>query len=106
MLKCLSDCWSIEDEKTRSDEAGEEIIEHIEDVRPSAGVEVDHVTIRDAVDDDVDNVDSHERDCIYHANLGGNNVASLLHILVLNCKVLVSLGLEESIEVEVSVDCD
>ena len=106
MLKSLSDCWSIEDEKTRSDEAGEEIIEHIEDVRPGASVEVDHVSVRDAVDDDVDNVDSHERDCINHANLCGNNVASLLHILVLNCKVLVGLSLKESIEVEVSVDCD
>ena len=105
MLKCLSDCWSIEDEKTRSNEAGEEIIEHIEDVRPGAGVEVDHVTVRDAVDDDVDDVDSHERDCIYHTDLGWNNIAiaTLLYV-VLDCEVVVSLGLKESIEVEVSVN--
>ena len=106
MLKSLSDCWSIEDEKTRSDEAGEEIIEHIEDVRSGAGVEVDRVTVRYAVDDDVDNIDSHEPDCIYHADLGGNNVATLLHVVILNCKVLFSLGFEESIEVKVSVNRD
>ena len=100
MLNRLSDCWSIEDEETGSNEAGEEIIEHVEDVGPGASVQIDHVTVRRAINDDVDNVDYPECYCIHNADLGGNNVSlpTLLHVAVLVCQVVFSLGLEKSVK--------
>ena len=49
LLECSPDQWSIENENTRGDDAGEEIIEHVEDVWPGASVQVDRVTVRNTL---------------------------------------------------------
>ena len=51
LLQCSSDWRSIENENTRGDDAGEEIIKHVEEVWPGASVQVDRVTVRNTLQD-------------------------------------------------------